>query len=217
MSENLLSYNSYLSSDEYELSQKVKFAETRKNFILSRGFLRKQLSRICEEEPSKISLTQNSYGKPFLSDGSIQFNLSHSEGRIVLALSKTDAVGIDIEMVNQQQALDVAESVFSNYELLELSQFKNSEKVWAFFKGWTQKEAFSKAVGLGLNFPLKKISFSLDPWADGQLLHVELGDFLCPYKNGSLHCFNFDDTYACTLFSALIKPQIYLLKESDHD
>lgn len=87
-------------------------------------------------------------------DANLDFNISHSEEYIICAISETNKVGIDIEKIKGLQIYDF-ENQFSNKEWEEILD-DNSLK--AFYSYWTKKEAFLKAIGTGLKFPLKNIN-----------------------------------------------------------
>jgi 4'-phosphopantetheinyl transferase len=92
--------------------------------------------------------------------GHVEFNLAHSGGGAVIALAGDAAIGVDMEFL---RAIDDVESlarlVFSDAERLELELA--SDPVSAFLNGWTRKEAYVKALGMGLTAPLTEITVSL--------------------------------------------------------
>jgi len=61
---------------------------------------------------------------------------------------------------------------FSNQELLELAALSEKEFPEGFYNAWTRKEAFIKAVGHGLSFPLKEFTVSLSPGKPAELLET---------------------------------------------
>lgn len=109
-------------------------------------------------EDWKRGLWYNENGKPYLADGQgIYFNLSHSGEYVACAVSGEE-VGCDIEMISGQK-MDIARRFFSpsEYELL-LSEKTEQKKRELFFRLWTLKESFIKAVGKGLVMPLDSFS-----------------------------------------------------------
>ncbi len=101
----------------------------------------------------------NAYGKPFF-ENDLYFNLSHSGHYVVLATSQ-DAIGVDIEII-KKYSIDVAEKCFTTHELSWLIAQKAPN---AFFKIWTAKESYMKAMGLGFNLNPK--SFEVLPIING--------------------------------------------------
>src|ERR1700746_417432 len=92
--------------------------------------------------------------------GHVGFNIAHSGGDAVIALADRAAVGVDIELHRPISDVEsLARLVFSDVERREL-EFA-PDPVSAFLNGWTRKEAYVKALGLGLTAPLGKITVSL--------------------------------------------------------
>lgn len=92
---------------------------------------------------SKIHI--QSGGKPYYIDAK-KFNISHSGDYVAVAFSDEE-IGVDIEWVTQ---FDI-ESVLSYLHPLEAEYVKHSTDLRNdFFKIWTRKEAFLKAIGSGV-------------------------------------------------------------------
>src|SRR5581483_963906 len=107
------------------------------------------------------------YGKPVLppadGHGGIHFNLTHSHGAIACAVSPTREVGIDLEDEQRNLAyLELAERYFAGPEADHLRGLQGPERRSALFSIWTLKEAFVKAIGQGLTYPLDTFAFDLD-------------------------------------------------------
>ncbi|MDP9051403.1 MAG: 4'-phosphopantetheinyl transferase superfamily protein [Acidobacteriota bacterium] len=111
-------------------------------------------------------------GKPSLAGDPIHFNVSHSENRALFAFCTTTALSVDVEAVRPlPDMLQVARSTFSISELKALEALAPEIQYQAFFRCWTRKEAFVKALGDGLSYPLERFSVSLDEPA--HLIHVD--------------------------------------------
>lgn len=113
-----------------------------------------------DEKEMKYSL--NKYGKPYFKDcPDVHFNVSHSGDMAACAFSKHD-VGCDIEMVRTPD-YNVAERFFRDDELKYIYNRENeNERAKAFFRIWTLKESFVKAVGCGLNLSFRGFSVLTD-------------------------------------------------------
>jgi phosphopantetheinyl transferase len=61
---------------------------------------------------------------------------------------------------------------FSAAERREFDALAPGDRCTAFFNGWTRKEAFIKAVGDGLSYPLEKFDVSLAPGLPARLLAI---------------------------------------------
>jgi 4'-phosphopantetheinyl transferase len=153
-----------LSADERARAAKYRFKRDRERYIARRGILRALLARRLGRAPGALRFATNRYGKPALVGGSIAFNLSHSRGLALYAFGPNIAIGCDIEFHDQSfLAEDIPERLFSPPELREFRGFAPEHRMAAFFDGWTRKEAFIKARGLGLALPLESFDVSLAP------------------------------------------------------
>jgi len=124
--------------------------------LLGNMLLLKALHLLGVTNYSLADVKYTNYKKPYFDEGP-SFNISHSGAYVVCAISKVDNLGIDIEEVKSIDLRDM-QSHFSPQEWLEIMQSENSTRT--FYKHWTQKEAFLKAVGLGLSYSPEKVNFS---------------------------------------------------------
>lgn len=157
---------SRLSPDEQERADKFVFNKDRGRFIISRAALRQILGGYLNVSPEQIRFTCNQYGKPQLdsNDNLICFNASHSQNVGLYAFARGREVGVDVEFINEEFAgLEVAGRFFSPDEIAALNNLPQEQRTAAFFSCWTRKEAFIKAVGQGLSFPLNEFTVSVNP------------------------------------------------------
>jgi len=113
---------------------------------------RKMLKGRWGREISNLEFDINKNGKPyFLTQPHIFFNISHSNKFATCATSKYE-VGIDIEDVdrNNKNFAQIAKRFFSQEEIKIVEQYG----IDAFLKIWTMKEAYLKAIGVGITIPL---------------------------------------------------------------
>lgn len=108
------------------------------------------------------------HGKPALSrvfgNETLSFNLSHSHGLALLAVSRGRELGVDLEYILAHLADDqIAERFFSPRVVALLRGLPKDVQREAFFIFWTRKEAFIKATGKGLSLPLNQFEVSLVP------------------------------------------------------
>ena len=144
-----------LSPEERERAARFHFPEHQKHFIGCRGILREILSGFLEIPPARLRFTYNAYGKPAVEDATLRFNVSHSGGWAMFAVTRAREVGIDIERINERTAIElIPERFFSPWETAQLRGLPQGQRTEAFFRCWTRKEAYIKACGLGLSLPL---------------------------------------------------------------
>lgn len=166
-----------LSSDERRKAGSFYFRRDQDRYIVGRGLLRIIISGYLKIEPGRLRFRYNSYGKPSLANEfnatSSKFNLSHSHGLAVFAVACGREIGIDLEMIREDFAtMEIAEQCFSAREVAALRTLPPELRTQAFFTCWTRKEAYIKARGEGLSFPLDCFDVSLLPGEPACLLHV---------------------------------------------
>jgi|WetSurMetagenome_2_1015567.scaffolds.fasta_scaffold00486_2 phosphopantetheine--protein transferase-like protein len=151
-----------ISPEERLRAGKMIVGDTRDIFIMSHAILRICLSRYLDIKPLEIefSITKNS--KPFLKNQPLHFNISHTNGAFVIAISPTAYVGIDIESVRRMNEFySVARTFFSKREQDFI--FNNSDEAdERFLLLWTRKESLLKALGTGMIDHLELLEVSED-------------------------------------------------------
>lgn len=163
-----------LSDDERARAQRFLFERDRNSFIAARGILRDLLARYVGCAPRDLEFIYGPQGKPALSDGNtsnpFRFNLSHSHGLAVLAVTRESEIGVDVEKIKPERAgEELARRYFSPAEVEELLALPADQRAEGFFLCWTRKEAYVKALGEGLRFPLDRFRVSLSPGQPAQL------------------------------------------------
>ncbi len=154
-----------LSKEENDKADSFHFKDDRENYIGRHVMLRKILCRYLSLEPDKINFRYGFHGKPSLSNyfkaDKIYFNLSHSKGLVLYAMTRGRKVGVDVERVTSgimdEQFISY---VFSQKELSTIQSLPMDMRTNALFRSWTRKEAFVKALGQGLSYDLKRIDVS---------------------------------------------------------
>ncbi len=171
-------YRETLSPDEQERAQRLKGSQHLRRFTAARGILRHILARYLRTSPREIRLESGPFGKPILPNSAgrqLHFNLSHSHQWAVYAISRDLEVGIDLE--KDRDSLDyagLAERICSPEEFTVFQNLPEAEQRAAFFRCWTRKEAFVKALGQGFSFPLQHVAVSFTPDDPPRILNPRL-------------------------------------------
>jgi 4'-phosphopantetheinyl transferase len=170
-------FENILAEDEINRANRFHFKKDRERFVAGRGLLRMILSSYVGMPANEIIFTYGCHGKPGLrrQDGrpAIEFNLAHSGGTAIYAITRDRPVGVDIEVMKYEFPLEsVAEHFFSTVEVAALRSLPQPMQRIAFFKCWTRKEAFIKALGDGLSCPLSDFDVSLTPGEPASLLNI---------------------------------------------
>lgn len=161
---------SQLSEEERDRADRFVFPHHRERFIVAHAALRQILGETLGQPPATIEFRKGSHDKPYLTTGSLHFNLSHSADQAVVACSTEAEVGVDIEQIRDRMELDsMARQVFSPSERAKLMALRGDVKRDAFFRTWSRKEAFIKALGLGLARELGSFDVPLDPAVPARL------------------------------------------------
>ncbi len=156
-----------LSKEEKDRISKYKFKSLRNRHTVSKGLLKSFISNYLNIEPEEINFVQNEYGKPMLqpelNEIDLQFNVSHSKHLGMFAFTKAHELGIDVESIQETPNLnEIIAMCFSDFEKEWFYKSEPGLQKELFYKVWTGKEAFIKAIGTGLSFPLKEIEFKIN-------------------------------------------------------
>ena len=171
-----------LSEDERRRAFRFHFDRDRRRFTVARGALRSILGSYLATPPERLRFGYSEHGKPFLRQPQpllldLRFNVSHSDELALVAVTVATEVGVDVEKIRPDFAgLEIAERFFSPAEVRALRSLPIHLRSRAFFNCWTRKEAFVKATGRGLSFPLKAFDVTLAPGESPRLLRVENDD-----------------------------------------
>jgi 4'-phosphopantetheinyl transferase len=151
------SYNNYselipvLSKDEQRRINRFGSDKALKQFVITRACLRKILGHYLKVQPEQIIFEYNKRGKPFIPRRGLQFNVSHSKDIALVAVTPAANIGIDVEFVRKGVNYEgIARRFFTSHEQQFLSTIPCEQRVEAFYRCWTKKEAFAKAIGGGL-------------------------------------------------------------------
>ncbi len=168
-------FRSLLGPGELERYAAFRFENLRANYAIVHGILRILAGRYLREDPAKLEFCTGPYQKPYvLPRGRLEFNLSHSGELALFGFSESCELGVDVEeIVAKGDLLEIAERFFCAEEMQDLMSLPVGERQPAFFRAWTRKEAWLKAVGHGLRTPLDSFRVTLRPSEDARLLHID--------------------------------------------
>ena len=160
--ERISVFRGTLAADELERAARFHFERDHNRFIAGRGLLREILGSYLEIHPSQLDFQYSPRGKPMLKAASalppLHFNVGHSEDLILIALTTSCPVGIDLERVRPIPELEnIARQYFSTREATDLMALPKDRQLRAFYQLWTRKEACLKATGEGLSSSMREI------------------------------------------------------------
>ena len=147
-----------LSASERARARRLRDDLGRRRFVARCAFVRRVLGNLLGAPPAALEFCEGAHGKPQLAfpggagpHVALDFNLSHAENVLVLAVAFGRAVGVDIEVVRPSMAhTGVAVEHFTREELAWLRSLPANETSLAFYRLWTRYESLAKASGRGM-------------------------------------------------------------------
>jgi 4'-phosphopantetheinyl transferase len=196
-------YYKMLSHKEQKRVSQFRSQLLRDRQIVSRGILKQLISKYISTDPEEIEFTYNKYGKPLLCGKfdkiNLFFSISHSEEVGMFAFAKGNAIGVDVERF-QELFVDlegVIKLCFSDFEKSWFTDVSPKMKNEVFYKIWTAKEAFIKAMGTGLSFPLTNISYKLNK--DNDLSFHSISNYCKDMRKWEIVTFNLQSDFIASL------------------
>jgi 4'-phosphopantetheinyl transferase len=191
-----------LSPDEQQRAARFRFEHDRRKYILCRGILRTILSQYLQRDPIALTFDYGKYGKPSLTGcQALSFNLAHAGDRALYAVTQHHAIGVDIEQLRfVEYAEQIVSRYFSSAEKQAFQSLPENQQQLAFFRAWTGKEAFLKAIGSGLSLPLDQVAVTLLPSQPARLVGLPAGYLIHQWQ---LHQFVPSEDYV----GAIVLPQ----------
>lgn len=161
-------YGALLSGAEQERHRRFAVEHARDAFLLGRALVRTCLSRYAEVAPEAWALAIGDHGRPFVAAPALEtplhFNLSHTRGLVACAVSAEPQIGVDVEQMDRRlDPMALSAATFAAPEHDAVRSAPDDRRRETFFRIWTLKEAYIKALGVGLSLPLDSFWFDLGP------------------------------------------------------
>jgi len=173
--DEIVEYKNVLSENELAKVTFFEFKQVQNSFVISQGALRMLLSGYLEIPAKSVKLGRRSKGKPYSIDNpTLFFNMSHSGKLVVIAFSLKGELGIDVEQIRPLPDLD--DMIARNFTPREI-KFINAqpdEKINRFFRFWTIKESYLKAIGEGMRLSPDNLEFAIE---NDQIRQVSIKGF----------------------------------------
>ncbi len=160
-------YKSILSSEEQQRYQRFHFDKDRHLFLVSHALVRKMLSSYVDVDPADWQFSAGRHGRPEIAGPAgipaLRFNLTHTAGLTGCLVTLDADCGIDAELISRRgDLLAIAGKMFADSELVMLKKLDGRALLEQFFIFWTLREAYCKAVGVGLGFSKKDYAFETE-------------------------------------------------------
>jgi len=168
-------YRDLLSASEIERADRFAFEHLTRSHELSHGALRLLLGHSLNCRPQAVEFDYGPRGKPSLHrESRIRFNMAHSGQLALYAFTLDVDIGVDVEEMRDVPEIEqIAAHYFCEAEAAELKAIGGGKPATqAFFRCWTRKEAYIKAVGDGLYMPLDQFQVTLSEDAPSKFVHI---------------------------------------------
>ena len=159
-----------IQSEEKERIEKFRYQADMISSLVGRLFLRGFAMQTLGLDNRSVKLMRTERGKPVLEvDCGWDYNISHAGDWVVFAAGQNRQVGLDV-MRTTDCRVDRLEEFFRvmNRQFTEQEwtfirgERENDEKqLERFFRNWTLKESYVKAIGTGLNIDLRSLNFKI--------------------------------------------------------
>ncbi len=163
-----------LTAAELTRAGRFHFERDQRCYMVAHAALRRIIGCYVRRAPQQIEFRVGSHDKPAVIDDQLHFNLSHSHELALCAFTLQREIGVDVEYtpraVSDRDKL--AERFFSARENEVYRALPPEQQGLAFFRCWTRKEAFIKAIGDGLSYPLDRFDVSFAPDQPAALLSI---------------------------------------------
>lgn len=174
-----------VAPEERQRAQGMASPRRQYEWLAGRALLRQCLAYYTDIAPLTLAFGKTDAGKPLLDlPGAPAFNLSHGPGWLGCAVARASAVGLDIDNAARRNRTDeIAARYFHPQEQAAVLQgADDADRKRAFFRSWTLKEAYIKALGETINsVRLQELGFAADtsplfalPAGHWQFLHRHL-------------------------------------------
>lgn len=156
-------FESALTEKELAKVPFFKFKQVKDSYVISQGSLRRLLSEYLGIPANLVKIGRRRKGKPYsIDDPGLYFNMSNSGKFVVIAFSRDGEVGIDIEKTRPLHDLD--EMIAKNFTSREIRFItaRPEERISRFFRLWTVKESYLKAIGEGMRLQPDSLEFAIE-------------------------------------------------------
>lgn len=164
--ERLQRLTAILSEEELNRCRRFHFPADRHQYLVSHALVRMSLSTYVDIPAADWRFSHGQHGRPEVANPAVpplRFNLTHTAGLAACVVTLKDDCGIDAEEISvRHNPLGVAKRMFSKAETRALEQLEGQAHLEHFFTRWTLREAYVKARGIGISFPTRKLTFSVN-------------------------------------------------------
>jgi 4'-phosphopantetheinyl transferase len=154
-----------LANEERQQTERFVFDEDRNAYRAAHALLRMALSAFEPAVPPRQwAFESTPYGRPEIASGRdlprLRFNISHTRGLVACVVTRAIDCGIDVEAIDRFGGLGhLVPSILSPAEQARWMASPEPDRPLLLSRFWTMKEAYAKALGLGMSLPFPEIDF----------------------------------------------------------
>lgn len=147
-----------LGAQEREQAARLRDPCERLRYMASYAVLRSLLAARYGYRDDRIEFVRDENGKPRLAEDHVRFNLSRSGAVVLIGVSESRQIGVDMERAREVPDLEaLARNHLSATEYAVWRRRCTAAADLSFLRCWTRKEACVKAAGVGLALPLERV------------------------------------------------------------
>ncbi|HEY3922934.1 MAG TPA: 4'-phosphopantetheinyl transferase superfamily protein [Acidothermaceae bacterium] len=149
-----------LTAHEQRRASDIRLERPRRSFVVGRLLLRSTVARIAGVRPEEVVIEVEPSGRPVLTGALSRYfvSIAHSGAHVVVAVAN-EQIGVDVEELRQSApSPQLMARVCSPDELRLLEHMNEDDRAAGFMKVWTRKEAYGKAIGVGIGFGLQSVT-----------------------------------------------------------
>ncbi|HEY5509856.1 MAG TPA: 4'-phosphopantetheinyl transferase superfamily protein [Prolixibacteraceae bacterium] len=177
--EDLESMSRILTPEELNFAGKLKHQDQRNTWISCHVTLRSMLGEFLEMDPQNIIFQKNRFGRSYLQDSNLFFNISHTNSSFLMGYNKGGKIGVDLENLSGDE--DIPSLIDYAFSGAETEYCRNAVELSVrFLELWTLKEAFLKYSGIGLTDFLKPINVYGSELNELIYNKLNYSTFICP-------------------------------------
>lgn len=187
-----------LSAHQQNKANRLTNEQAKRRYIITQAQLRKLLAQYLSLSEKDVQLEYGEHGKPYIKDYPIHFNITHAHQIALIAICKTHELGIDIEF--QRKNLHFKEIINRHFHPDEIKQFSSlheSQQTQSFYHAWTCKEAYVKAIGMGMQEKFNRFCVNMNPEQPPKLFRSTIA--IRSNRQWILHKLNTPEHYFATL------------------
>lgn len=144
--------------------ERLRVEDKKAQFLAAQAGLRRILGDYLGVGPGEVVFEYGEHGKPSVPAApELGFNLSHSGQLAIVGVAESTEIGVDLEWMGRDRPfLRLARRYFAPPEHEWLARVPEGGIREGFYRTWTLKEAFLKAIGTGLTVPPSSFRLRLD-------------------------------------------------------